>query len=239
MTGHVTNEAADFIPSTVSTSAEFTAFWRTLFPNLDEEDLKRLEVLYPDPARDQKSKYLDTRDIAALGVGAQYKRLEAAYAHYAYVCPVRQTASYISSSTWDDELTEPVPPVYIYHWALNTTVKGGAGHGDNMHYQTYDDAVTSISEAQREVAGKYHAYVTSFITKGDPNAIEGRWKDRPQWPVFKSKNIGGGEPGMTFGKGNDERAGGREVGVAAEVIGSRWIRRQCEFWMDKSRAQQE
>lgn len=103
-----------------------------------------------------------------------------------------------------------------------------------MHYQTYSRSITEISEAQKEVAGRYHAYVTSFITTGDPNKVRGKYGERPNWPEFVSRNIGGGEAGMTFGKGNEERAGGG-VGVPTEQVGSRWIRRQCEFWMDMSR----
>lgn len=113
---------------------------------------------------------------------------------------------------------------------MNKTVKGGANHGDNMYYESFPDDVTNISETQREVSGVYHAYVTSFITGGDPNSIKGRFGNRPVWPRYGRE----AENAMTFGKGNDERAGGTGKGVAAEILGSEWIEKKCKFWWNKS-----
>jgi acetylcholinesterase len=222
MTGHTTNEGTYYVPPTTATSEEFTEFWNTLLPHYSPEDLATINKLYPDPAVDSKSAYKETRDMDAIGIGPQFKRVEAAYAHYAYVCPVRQTAHVASS--------EEALPIYVYHWALNKTVKGGANHGDNMYYEGFLDEITSISDAQREVSGKYHAYVTSFITSGDPNSIKGRWADREAWDKHNKES----ERVMTFGMGNDERAGGGGVGVAAEMRGSEWVKKECEFWWRKS-----
>jgi acetylcholinesterase len=227
MTGHNTNEGTMYVPSMLSTSEEFTDFFHTLLPHYSDDDLKAIDSLYPDPSVNETSAYKDTRDLAALGIGPQYKRVEAAYAHYAYVCPVRQTANFASSGQ--------DPPVYVYHWALNKTVKGGANHGDNMYYEAFPDEITGISDTQREISGDYHAYVTSFITSGDPNSIQGRFKNRPKWKRYERKS----ERVMTFGRGNDERAGGMGKGVAAEVRGSEWIRRECEFWWKKSEDTEE
>ncbi|KAE8452649.1 hypothetical protein EG329_013908 [Mollisiaceae sp. DMI_Dod_QoI] len=228
MTGHATNEGTYYVPSNLSTSAGFTGFWHTLLPHYTTSDLATINELYPDPASNPESPYAETRDMATLGIGPQYKRVEASYAHYAYVCPVRQTAHIASFSS-------EKPPVFVFHWALNKTVKGGANHGDNMYYESFQDQVTSISEAQREVSGKYHAYITSFITNGDPNAIKGRWADRPRWEKYERDT----ERVMTFGKGNDERAGGTGVGVAAQMAGSGWMRKECEFWWRKSHDTEE
>ncbi|KAL3417402.1 carboxylesterase [Phlyctema vagabunda] len=224
MTGHTTNEGTYYVPPALSTSEEFTDFWHTLLPHYSPADLKTINRLYPDPSLDDSSVYTETRNMSALAIGPQYKRVEAAYAHYAYVCPVRQTADLASSAS------ESEPPVFVYHWALNQTVKGGANHGDNMWYETYGTDITSISEAQKEVSGVLHSYVTSFITAGDPNAIKGRYADRPTWERYGRSN----EKAMTFGKGNDERAGGEGKGVSAQMIGNEWVKEKCEFWWEKS-----
>jgi acetylcholinesterase len=222
MTGHTTNEGTYYVPETLGTSEGFTDFFHTLLPHYSKDDLATINTLYPDPAIDGASPYKELRDMESLGIGPQFKRVEAAYAHYAYVCPVRQTAD-LASSGQD-------PPVWVYHWALNKTVKGGANHGDNMYYESFQDEVTSISEAQKEVSGLYHAYVTSFITGSDPNSIGGRFGDRPKWEPYQH----GRERAMTFGKGNDERAGGNGKGIPAEMVGNAWIKKQCDFWWDKS-----
>jgi len=233
MTGHATNEGTYYVPSLCSTSEEFTNFWHTLLPHYSDSDLATINRLYPDPLINSTSVYKETRDMEAIGIGPQYKRVEAAYAQYAYICPVRQTANIISCSS------SKKPPVYVFHWALNTTVKGGANHGDNMYYEAFPEDITSISEMQREVSGKYHAYITSFIVKGDPNVIRGRFSDRVEWAKYQSGCMGGKEDVMTFGKGNDERAGGKEVGIAAQMIGSDWVRKECEFWWKKSHDSEE
>ncbi|PBP26033.1 carboxylesterase family protein [Diplocarpon rosae] len=222
MTGHVSNEGTYYVPASSSTSDDFANFWHVLLPHYTPQDLGAIESLYPDPSKHETSIYKETRNMETIGVGPQFKRVEAAYAHYAYVCPVRQTAD-IASSFQD-------PPVWLYHWALNQTVKGGANHGDNMYYETFPEDITSMSEAQKEVSGKYHAYVTSFITQSDPNTIQGRYAERPLWEKYESK----AERVMTFGQGNDERAGGTGVGVAAQMLGSEWIKKQCAFWWMKS-----
>jgi acetylcholinesterase len=228
MTGHVTNEGTMYVPPSLSTSEGFTDFWHTLLPHYSSADLKTINTLYPDPSVDDASVYKDTRDMESLGIGPQYKRVEAAYAHYAYVCPVRQTGSIASSSP-------DAPPVYVFHWAVNVTVKGGANHGDNMYYEGFPEEITSISEMQREISGKYHAYVSSFIVKGDPNAVKGAWEERPIWEKYERK----GERVMLFGMGNDERAGGGNLGVAAQMTGSERYKTECDFWWRKSHDTEE
>ncbi|KAK6579890.1 hypothetical protein PZA11_007598 [Diplocarpon coronariae] len=227
MTGHVSNEGTYYVPPLSSTSEDFTNFWHVLLPHYTSEDLASINSLYPDPSKDEASIYKEARNMEAIGVGPQFKRVEAAYAHYAYICPVRQTADI--ASTFQDSL------VWLYHWALNLTVKGGANHGDNMYYEGYPEDITSISDAQKEVSGNYHAYITSFITKTDPNAIQGRYAERPLWEKYERKTA----RVMTFGKGNDERAGGTGVRVAAQMLGSEWIQRECAFWWRKSHDTEE
>lgn len=217
--GSAHNEGAYYAPKEADTSEDFTNFFRTLLPHLTKQEMADLEALYPDPLKYPDSPHLDTRGIK--GVGAQYARLEAAYGHYAYTCPVRQTAIWGTSHSPSD------PPVFLYHWALNKTALFGANHGDQMRYQTYNKEVREISPAQDEVAGKFHAYCTSFILTGDPNAVKsGKYGIREEWPGFKN----GKGLTMILGEGNDERAGGTSVGVAAKAVEYKWGEKQCEFW---------
>ncbi|WQF81194.1 Putative carboxylesterase, type B, carboxylesterase type B, alpha/Beta hydrolase [Colletotrichum destructivum] len=222
LTGSAHNEGAMYVPRTASTPGDFTDFFRTLLPQLSEADLAELNALYPDPSTDPGSEYVETRP---LDVGSQYKRAEAAYGHYAYTCPVRQTAVWGSRHAGD-------PPVYLYHWALNKTALYGANHGDQMRYQTYNAEVRSISPKQDEIAAAMHAYATSFIVHGDPNRFKARSDDGlPEWLPF-----GGGTQGeeagktMVLGEGNDERAGGSGLGTTARFAAYNWAEKECDFW---------
>jgi triacylglycerol lipase len=229
LTGFNHNEGTMYVPKEMDKSEEFPAFFATLLPQLSKPDLATLTTLYPDPATQHDSPYIDTRARSALGIGAQYKRVEAAYGHYAYVCPVRQTARLASAGQR--------PPVYLYHWAVNKTVLGGANHGDQIWYETMSPRVRDISPTQDRIAKDFNAYLTSFILTGDPNRLEGRKAvRRPEWKAFG----GGGEEDeeergtMVFGLGNDEAAGGESVGVAAQFVRDDWARDECGFWWEKS-----
>lgn len=217
LTGFNHNEGTMYVPKTTTTSAQFREFWAELLPHLGNEELDVVEQLYPDPAVYPDSEYLDTR---GLDVGAQYKRLEAAYGHYAYVCPVRQTAQFSKT------------PVYLYHWAANRTILGGANHGDQMWYETFDPSTTSVSSTHKELAGVFHDYIVSFVLTGDPNAVKGRWK-RPVWEAW-GKQGEQEHKTMVFGAGNDERAGGKGKGVIAELLNDTWGSQQCEFWWSQT-----
>ncbi|KXH63467.1 carboxylesterase [Colletotrichum nymphaeae SA-01] len=219
-TGSAHNEGAMYVPKMASTTEDFDSFFRTLLPQLSDKDVADLNKLYSDPSKNRDSEYVETRP---LDIGSQYKRAEAAYGHYAYTCPVRQTAIWGSKSSSG-------PPVYLYHWALNKTALYGANHGDQMRYQTYNAEVRSISPKQDEIAGFMHAYATSFIVHGDPNRIKGKFDGRPKWLPFSGQE--GREVGKTmiFGEGNDERAGGSGLGTSAEFLDYKWAEKECSFW---------
>ncbi|KAL2420041.1 Lipase 4 [Exophiala dermatitidis] len=211
--GHCTNEGTLYTDKQLSRPEQFTHFWRILLPDLSAEDIAQLEKLYPDPSSGDP-----THQNGRTDVGPQYHRAEAAYGQYAYIAPVRHTAHLQS-------LMKNAPPVYVYHWALTSTVNG-ATHGDNMYYETYQHDIISRSEAQRELAGINHAYVTSFITKGDPNAVPGRYPHRPTWQLYTQDS----KLTMVFGRGNRELVGGSVDGPAAEMVHDDWAQKQCEFW---------
>ncbi|KIA75867.1 hypothetical protein HK57_00341 [Aspergillus ustus] len=228
LTGFTTNEGTMYVDKTLDSAAGFRAFWSNLLPALSAEDLDMIEKLYPDPSIHTKNNpYTETR--TGHGLGAQYKRLEAAYAHYAYVAPVRQTADFATR----------VNPgsVWLYHWALPRTVVGRANHADNMYYETFNKQITSISTTQRELSGVLHAYLTSFIVAGDPNRVTGRYPVRPVWGPYEAER----PRVLVFGEGVEELVGGgneqaeRERGVA-KFVDDTWARGttgETEFWWDK------
>jgi carboxylesterase type B len=226
MTGFNHNEGSLYVDKQMCSADQFTEFFRTLLPTLSPEDIDTIDKLYPDPESTSDPSY--TVPSTMKGVGAQYRRIEAAYAHYAYVAPVRQTAHLASA-------IQSAPPAYLYHWAPVTTVVGGASHGDNMRYETFNKDVVSQSENQRALSGTLHAYITSFIcNKGDPNALAGEWHDRPTWEPYKQS-----EPKtMVFGEGNEELIGG-DAGVAAQMSRDSWGEKQCSFWWDKVELSQQ
>lgn len=215
MTGFNTNEANAYVNKQMSEPSEFCTFWQNLLPNLSASELDTVEQLYPDPKIDPRSPYKETGE----GLGAQFRRIEAAYGHYAYVAPVRQTAHLASSQGG---------LVCLYHWALPRTILG-ASHADNMYYETYNNDVREISESQNELLGTLHAYLTSFITTGDPNTVRGRYPHRPEWSPFEptEKKI------MLFGKDNQELIGG-EVAPPAKIVVDDWARKETEFWWSKT-----
>ncbi|KAI1073927.1 alpha/beta-hydrolase [Whalleya microplaca] len=222
MTGFNGNEGSLYVPKAMSKASEFTDFFHTLLPQLTQEDLDTINALYPDPETVPDSIYKEDR--LSYGVGPQYKRIEAAYAHYAYVAPVRQTAHFAG----------PHVPVYLYHWAAISSVVGGASHGDNMAYEVREKAVCEKSKAQDELAGVLHAYITSFICTGDPNKIPGSYESRPEWVPHQ-----GAEPKkIVFGLGNEELIGGG-VGVPATVEDDTWTKKESDFWWDKVEISQQ
>ncbi|KAK8200334.1 carboxylesterase family protein [Phyllosticta capitalensis] len=220
LTGFTTNEAASYVPTSLDSPEEFPNYFETLHPDLSDKDIKELSKLYPDPSTDSASPYLETRPLS---LGKQFKRAEAAYAHYAYVCPVHSTVLHASAGQEE--------PVYMYHWAVNRTVLEGANHGDQYVYETYAPGPRKVSPFQEKLAGEVHAYWTSFITqKGDPNALKGKGPDRAEWTPYKK---GKAEKKMIFGLGNDEQAGGSGVGVTTQMVDDEWARKECDWWWSK------
>lgn len=211
MTGFQRNEGSLYVKKGMSESREFTQFFRELLPLLSEDDLATIDRLYPDPAEVADSPYKEDRE----GVGAQYKRIEAAYGHYAYVAPVRQTAEFASEAS----------PVYVYQWAAISTVLNGAQHADNMRYEVCDPKVMAVSENQAELAKTINSYVTHFITQGDPNA---KASGKPRWEPYSKES----PMAMVFGLGNEELIGG-QLGKSATFVNDSWGRKESEFWWSK------
>lgn len=223
MTGFQGNEGSLYVNKKMSTSAEFLDFWRALLPQLSDDDVQEIDRLYPDPNIVPTSAYKKTR--LEHGVGPMYKRIEAAYAHYAYVAPVRQTAFFASQHV----------PVYLYHWALRRDVVDGARHGDNMFFEVRDPEICAQSKSQDEMSGVLHAYITSFICTGSPNTLAGAFGNRIEWKPYDRTD---GKV-MIFGRDNTEFIGGTHVGEPAVLVEDEFAKVESEFWWSKVELSQQ
>lgn len=219
MTGFQRNEGSLYVDKAMRTSDEFVAFFRALLPLLSEADLAEIDRLYPDPAAHPDSPYREDRD----GVGAQYRRVEAAYGHYAYVAPVRQTVEFAASAS--------SIPVYLYQWAAVSSVLGGAQHADNMRYEVCDPKVVGVSANQAALARTVNRYVTNFIATGDPNDGPG---PEAHWAAYDTA----APKAMVFGLGNEELIGGGP-GTTATLMEDAWGRKECAFWWSKVELSQQ
>lgn len=209
ITGFCTNEGSAFVPP-MHSSAAFASFFKTLVPGLGAADLDALEALYP--LEDFPG------EPPVKGLGAHWRRTEAAYAHYAYIAPVLQTAMHLGRHA----------PVYVYEFAVRDAVMGMANHTDQTPYVTRLEGGLGYP-GLREVARRMHGFFAGFLAG---EAMEG-------WPAFVAPDAEGlGEEGqgkiMVFGKGNSELLGG-EAGVAAEVrtLGGRELER-VRFWWERT-----
>ncbi|KAI7484608.1 alpha/beta-hydrolase [Hortaea werneckii] len=222
ITGFNHNEGSMYVPKAMATSEEFRNFFAALLPQLEPNDLDRLHELYPDPAEDPESPYAERRKG---DLGPQYKRVEAAYGQYAYVAPVRQTAELAGTD-------QRQPPIYLYHWASQSSVVNGANHGDQLWYETMDEKVREVSPSHDALATVFHGYICNFITSGFPNGLDdGTGKDLPAWKAFNEKDEAGRT--MVFGDGNNERAGGKDAGIVAQLIEDPWAVQETDFWWQR------
>lgn len=235
LTGFNANEGSVFVPQKAEKGKEFTSFFHTMLPSLSDLDLEQLDLTYPDPVTPLKDeKYKETRP----GLGFQFTRLEQAYGHFAYVAPVLQTAMYASlpSQVGVNNTASLLPPqpVYLYEFALPTDAKLLTFHGSHASFITHKAEIFKRSKAVKDVSTVMHAYWTSFILTGDPNAAKGQKvkKGRVKWPEFDGKANGGNM--LVFGEGNTELIGGKEKGVAVRVGRDEGVRSACEYWMERT-----
>ncbi|CZR53044.1 related to cholinesterase [Phialocephala subalpina] len=225
LTGFNTNEGAMFVPKNLDTGSQFKDFFRELLPGLREMDLETLNEVYPDPTTDPLSPYKETRS----GLGYQFKRLEQAYGTFAYIAPVRQTAHY-AASLQNSNGNGGSAPVYLYHFAASSSVKGGADHGSHIPWVSYMPERRDKGETVDEISGSMYAYWSSFVLTGDPNVVPGRWRDRMRWPEYKVEEA----RVLTFGEGNDEVAGGGNKGVALQVKDDGFANEESEYWWKRT-----
>lgn len=205
ITGFCTNEGSSFVPP-MHTPSDFTAFFKTLIPGLSTQDLEALERLYaPEEFADEPP---------AKDLGRHWWRGEAAYAHYAYIAPVLQTAMYLGRHA----------PVYVYEFAVKDAVLGMANHTDQTPYVVRADAELP-RPGLREVSAHMHGFFAAFLAGGE---MEG-------WPPFVGPGDDGGEGRiMVFGRGNEElRGGGRGAACEVRALGARELER-VRFWWERT-----
>lgn len=246
LTGFNTHEGANFVPAATDTDIEFRSFFKMLIPGAsDAEDLDPLALqAYPDPTATPAAAQL--YHPIPRGHGRQWARIEAAYAHYAYVCPVLQFADMLSATTTDS--------VYVYHFAPLSPPLATANHADNAPFAAHDASLLGplrVRKADKQqpsapypglmaISDALHSAYVRFIASrdGDPNAGAAAGSF---WPPFDSPSAAKGAATagqvLVFGWGNDERlgpAGSGSRGIAAIVQSlSRRELELCRFCWDR------
>ncbi|KAI1388783.1 alpha/beta-hydrolase [Hypoxylon trugodes] len=242
LTGFNTNEGAVFVPSKESNSSAMRNLMSGLIPALNKTDLDTLNTMYPDPDTTVGQKLYVTKPPA--GFGTQFWRLDDVYAHYAYICPVLQTAHLASTA-------KDASPVYAYHYAARSNSHGGADHGDEAPIVTHDMDVIGKYPGIVAMADAMTGFWSRFVVTGDPNPGPGVTTNTTtiSWPKFVSPfntsttMIGVKEANSLgkvtlFGQGNDERMGmrGRQnPGVAAQIGNlTLRVRNESTFWWGRT-----
>jgi carboxylesterase type B len=228
ITGFNTNEGTIFIDNAVDESKDFDDFFKTLIPNLTDDDIKELNTLYPDPLKPDplkpdeslESKYTEDRP----GLGKQYKRLARAYGDFAYIAPVRHTAHFASAMDLPDDAA-----VWMYQFDVNGSVVNGAAHGDQGMYIVNSPDVRNLQwSRQGAIAEQMHSYWTSFVISGDVNEVKkGKCKNRSTWARYGKR---GSSAKMVFGEHNNQRAGGESEGALTENRPDLWGDAEGDFW---------
>ncbi|KAI1476580.1 alpha/beta-hydrolase [Daldinia eschscholtzii] len=235
MTGYNTDEGADFVPNHASNSSAMRTLMTAIVPALNKTDIDRLDSLYPDPSTARGERLYITKPPA--GFGSQFWRLDDAYGHYAYICPVLQTAHFAST-------VANAGPVYAYHYAARSNSHGGADHGDEAPIVAHEMDIIGKYPGIVTMADSMNGFWTRFAVTGDPNSGPRR-NDTVgfSWPKFVSpfvndtatsqnaENVG---KVALFGEGNDERMGARgrqNQGIPAQTgnVTERLLD-ECRFW---------
>ncbi|KAH9908009.1 carboxylesterase 3 [Xylariomycetidae sp. FL2044] len=242
LTGFNTNEGAIFVPQRATDPAALRTLMSSVIPALNKTDLDTMTSMYPDPTT-SVGKKLYVNKLPS-GFGNQFWRLDDAYAHYAYICPVLQAAHLVSTA-------QNPAPVYAYHYAVRSNAHGAADHADEAPLVAHDmDAigkwpgVVATSDAMTR-------FWSRFIASGDPNLVDGPSSSSSKagnnndasWPKFVTPFTSTGDAPagagkvVLFGSGNDERMGSRGTqnrGVPAQVVEltDREVT-ECQFWFDR------
>ncbi|CAK7232618.1 hypothetical protein SCUCBS95973_008319 [Sporothrix curviconia] len=253
LTGFNSNEGTLFVPGDqgrADTNAHFRTFFADLVPGLTSDDLDELCRVYPDPVADpQNSPYIMPEPFPPGVTGRQWARLEAAYAHYAYICPVLQTAHYLAANAANANYN-----VYLYEFAAHAQGWNTANHGDNQICVAHSMAVLRDNPGLLAVADAMNSAWVQFAVSpaGDPNSRHGGGPAGVTWAPFVSpfappavakKTDPAAGSLVVFGQGNDERVppaqrrGGSEAkpGTPAAIRSlSDYELAQCRFWWDRT-----
>ncbi|KAK6071324.1 phenmedipham hydrolase [Seiridium cupressi] len=239
MSGFDTNEGATFVPTKDSGSKALRNLMGGIIPALNETSLKTMENIYPDPLTTIKGKQMYVIAPPA-GFGKQFWRLDDAYAHYAYICPVLQTGHFASTAT------DSKAPVYIYHFAARSAAHGATDHGDEAPVVAHDQQVLANYPGLTKTADSMTSFWSRFAAFGDPNPTypNSAADSSMTWEKFtspfsdKGDSTSGGKGQVAlFAEGNDERMGVRgrsSFGVPAQTIAltDRELM-ECRYWFDR------
>lgn len=247
MTGFNSNEGTIFVPGDqgrADTDAHFRKFFADLIPGLTSNDLDELARVYPDPVADpEHSPYVIPEPFPPGVTGRQWARIEAAYAHYAYICPVLQTAHYLSTNANNSK-------VYLYEYAAHAMGWNTANHGDNQTCVAHSMAALRGHPGLLAVADAMNGAWVRFAASpvGNPNGDGEKGPAGVAWTPFvspfasRTSDEGAGSL-MVFGQGNDERVpveqrkGGPKAkpGTTAVLRSlSDYELAQCRFWWDRT-----
>lgn len=246
LTGFNTNEGTVFCSPRVDTNDDFVAKFTFMVPGLGHpSDQAALCQVYPDPNTTRRGNQLF--GLVPPGFGRQWARYEAAYSHYAYICPVLQTGHFYSSSSTAASSAYPAP-VWVYHFAaLSRPDFGGkANHVDEAVLVSHDMDALAPFPGLVATSDVMHGAFVRFIATGNPNPpsldvpTTTTTSTKEWWPRFTSPLQGDsdmaprtlsavvagqtttttGSPRgevMVFGADNDERMGGAHRGTPASV----------------------
>lgn len=237
--GFDSNEGAIFVPTKDSDSKALRNLMGGIVTALNETSLKTMEDIYPDPVTTPEGKRMYVVKPPA-GFGQQFWRLDDAYAHYAYICPVLQTGHFASTTTGSKA------PIYIYHFAARSAAHGAADHGDEAPVVAHDLQVLANYPGLVKTADYMTAFWTRFAAFGDPNPTypSSASDSAPTWEKYTSPfvdtgdNTSGGKGQVAlFAEGNDERmlARGRfSFGTPAQMVTltDRELM-ECRYWFDR------
>ncbi|KAI0025688.1 carboxylesterase 3 [Xylariomycetidae sp. FL0641] len=245
LTGYNSHEGAMFVSPTSPTSppAAPSELLASVVPGLGAADRRVLDAaLYPDAAASAAGRALYDRAAAEGYVGPPaFWRAEDAYAHYAYICPVLQTATLAARLP---SPTPPPPPVFVYHFAARSAPRGCAEHTDEAAVVCSAPEIVAAASPRpglRATAAAMTGAWTRFAARGDPNPLPSSSSSSlassrdapPTWPRWAG-DAGRRELAL-FGAGNTERmagrAGGGRPGTPMQVVRlAPRERAQCAFW---------
>ncbi|KAI0974806.1 carboxylesterase 3 [Xylaria arbuscula] len=229
MTGFNTNEGAIFVPKDEDSPTAVRSLISTIVPSLNNTALTTIDNLYPKVSSTEGAQlYANTKESTKFGV--EFWRLDDAYAHYAYICPVLQTATLSSTA-------KNASPVYVYHFAALSATYGATDHGDEAPVVAHDMSEIGKYPGLVTTAAAMNGAWTRFAATGDPNQSHSGAKANFTWPKytspFSSTSDSAGHVAL-FGSGNDERmrsAGTNSRGTPAQSIAlTDRERKECEFW---------
>ncbi|KAI8949516.1 alpha/beta-hydrolase [Xylaria longipes] len=234
LTGFNTNEGATFVPKYQNQPTAVNNLMKSIIPALNNTDLNNLNTLYPSPST-TKGKALYANAGESNRFGTEFWRLDDAYAHYAYICPVLQTAHFASTA-------EDAGPVYVYHFAARSASYGAADHADETPVVTHDVATIGSYPGLLAVADAMTGAWSRFAVTGDPNLSISGAKAAFTWPRYyspldsndaDSDDEDAGRVAL-FGDGNDERigaAGSHNAGTPAKDVAlTERTKTQCHYW---------